>query len=336
MNSSEYVEKLIADYKAQGNISAVTAWKVALACVGWPYVYGARGSFCTPANRRSYYASKGDEHPTIKSACKNFSGSGSCSGCKWYPEGKKVRFFDCRGFTYWILKQVYNWELMGGGATSQWNTASNWKAKGEIATMPRDTLVCLFVRKGNVMEHTGFGFNDATVECSSGVQYFEKRNKKWTHWGLPVCITDTPSPTPTPTPTPPSPTPTPTPAPGTAIVTGKNVAVRYGPTKSASVIVRAPTGSVLKITPPPDDWECISHNGKTGYMMKQFIRPENGNVVVTGKNVAFRYGPTTSAGIIKRIPTGTVLQTGTPPSDWAHVEYNGKVGYMMKEFIREG
>ena len=101
--------------------------------------------------------------------------------------------FDCRGFTYWVLKAVYDgWELMGAGATSQWNTASNWKAKGTVAEgVPADTLVCLFVQKGSKMEHTGFGLNNETVECSSGVQHFTSRNKKWTHWAVPVVIDGT-------------------------------------------------------------------------------------------------------------------------------------------------
>lgn len=203
MNSAEYVDKLIKDQIAQGIPKQQVTWNAALACVGWAYVFGARGQYCTPANRRARYS---DAHPTIKSACQNFNGSGSsgCSGCKWYPGGKYTRFFDCRGFTYWCLKAVYDgWELMGAGATSQWNTESNWKAKGTVADgVPADTLVCLFVKKGNTMEHTGFGLNNETIECSSGVQHFTKRNKKWTHWGVPVVIDGTvPTPTPTPTPT---------------------------------------------------------------------------------------------------------------------------------------
>jgi peptidoglycan hydrolase-like protein with peptidoglycan-binding domain len=50
------------------------------------------------------------------------------------------------------------------------------------------------------MSHTGFGYNNETVECSNGVQHFTTRNKKWTHWAVPVCIDgDVPAPTPTPT-----------------------------------------------------------------------------------------------------------------------------------------
>ena len=208
MNSAEYVSDLITKLKGKGNPNQDTAWQAALACVGWPYVFGDRGSYCTPANRRARYSA---DHPTIKTKCKNFEGTGSCSGCKWYPNSKRVREFDCRGFTYWILKQVYEWTLAGAGATSQWNTAANWSAKGEIGTMPKDTLCCLFVKKGSKMEHTGFGYKGETLECSNGVQFFSTRNKKWTHWGLAKCISDViPQPTPKPEP---APAPAPTPAP---------------------------------------------------------------------------------------------------------------------------
>lgn len=200
MNSANFVDSLIANGKAGGQDLMALAWDAAMACVGWAYVFGARGQYCTPANRRARYS---EDHPTIKTKCQNFDGGGSCSGCKWYPDGQRTRFFDCRGYTYWILLQVYGWKLMGTGATSQWNTADNWKAKGEIATIPEDTLVCLFVKKGNKMEHTGFGYKGQTLECSSGVQYFAKRNKKWTHWGIPACIDGAkPEPAPTPEPTP--------------------------------------------------------------------------------------------------------------------------------------
>ena len=197
MNSAKYVSEQLEEMKKSGNPLQIVAWQLALLCVGWAYVFGARGQYCTPANRRARYS---DDHPTIKTKCKNFDGSGSCDGCKWLPGGEKTRFFDCRGFTYWVLLQVFGWELMGAGATSQWDTESNWKAKGEIATMPANTLVCLFVRKGKKMEHTGFGYNNETIECSNGVQHFTTRNKKWTHWGIPACIGGDVPPSPTPTP----------------------------------------------------------------------------------------------------------------------------------------
>ena len=203
MKTAQQVADLITQLKASGIPLAEAAWKTALACVGWPYIFGDRGEYCTPAHRRAAYNSKGEAHPTIKTKCKNFSGTGQCSGCTFFPGGK-TRAFDCRGFTYWVLLQIYGWKLMGAGATSQWNTAANWKAKGTVAGgLPADTLVCLFVQKGKTMEHTGFGLNNETIECSNGVQHFTQRKAKWTHWGVPACVDGTiPTPTPEPTPTP--------------------------------------------------------------------------------------------------------------------------------------
>lgn len=189
MKTAKQVDELIVQLKNSGIPLSDAAWQAALACVGWPYIFGDRGQLCTPAHRRAAYNSKGEDHPTIKTKCKNFEGTGSCSGCTFYPGGQ-TRANDCRGFTYWILLQIYGWKLMGAGATSQWNNADNWKAIGTIDTMPANTLCCLFVQKGKTMEHTGFGLNNETVECSNGVQHSKTRNKKWTHWAVPKCIDD--------------------------------------------------------------------------------------------------------------------------------------------------
>lgn len=196
MKTAEAVQKLIADQKAAGVDPSLIVWNAALACVGWAYVFGARGENCTPANRRKYYASKGADHPTIRSACKNFDGDGNCSGCKWFPEGKRTCFFDCRGFTYRLILDVYGWKLNGSGCSSQWNDKANWKAKGEVSEgIPQNVIVCLFYykkdSKGNrtkTLSHTGFYYNGQTVECSNGVQKSNTLNKKWEVWGVPACV----------------------------------------------------------------------------------------------------------------------------------------------------
>lgn len=207
MNSAKYVDEQIAILKGSGIPLSEAAWQAALMCVGWPYVFGDRGQYCTPANRRTAYnrTAEGKNKDNIKAKCQNFEGAGSCGGCKWYPGGARVRDYDCRGFTYWILLQVYGWKLMGAGATSQWNTESNWKAKGTIADgIPQGVIVCVFYTDKNnpkVMAHTGLYYNGETCECSNGVQHATKLDKKWTHWGVPACVDGT-VPTPTPSPTP--------------------------------------------------------------------------------------------------------------------------------------
>ena len=172
-------------------------------CVGWPYIYGDRGAYCTPEHREAVY-NKGPSktcYQNVKKACAALNGW-SCDGCKWKPGGYNVRAFDCRGFTYWVIFQIYGWKLMGAGATSQWNTESNWKAKGLVADgVPEDTLVCLFYtnsKNQKVMAHTGLGYRGETVECSAGVQHAKTRGKKWTHWAVPACVDGDVAPAPKP------------------------------------------------------------------------------------------------------------------------------------------
>lgn len=189
MNTAAYVDEQIQKLKG-GGVEA--AWKLALLCVGWPYIFGARGQKCTPSYRQQVF-NKYPEKTTIKTKCQALTnGNTNCNGCKWYPDGKRVLCFDCRGFPWYVIKQIFGFELQGVGATSQWNTESNWKAKGEISNgIPEDTLVCLFYRDKkdkSKMAHTGLGYHGETCECSNGVQHFLKRDKKWTHWAVPACV----------------------------------------------------------------------------------------------------------------------------------------------------
>lgn len=207
MKTAQQVEDKIPRLKKKSKSLAEAAWKLALLCVGWPYIFGDRGQYCTPAHRRAVYNKHGDQHPTIKTKCKNFNGTGTCTGCKFYPGGR-TRAFDCRGFTYWVLYMIFGWQLMGGTVTAQWNNKNNWKSKGTIDKMPKDTLCCLFVYKNGKWPHTGLGLNNETIECSSGVQHFTSRNVKWTHWAVPACIDGKVDPQPEPEP---EPTPEPTP-----------------------------------------------------------------------------------------------------------------------------
>lgn len=198
MNTANQVDVLIQQWKAEGKSKTFIVWNAALACVGWSYVYSAWGAECTPAERRKRY-NLCPGHETIKTKCKAFV-SGDCSGCQWFPDRQRTRCFDCRGFTDWCLNRV-GFDLYGDTCSAQWNHGANWKAKGDIGSMPSNILCCLFVYKDGKWTHTGFGLNNETVECSSGVQYFSKRNKKWTHWAIPAGLDgDIPEPTPIPTP----------------------------------------------------------------------------------------------------------------------------------------
>ena len=331
MNTWKQVESMLAGWNSGGMSKPDKCVNLANACIGWSYVFGARGEYCTPANRKSYINSNQSNHPAeaaeIKKKCQVTNGSsGSCIGCQWYPGGSTL-FYDCRGFTYWVLLKAAGITIVGGGATSQYNTNANWSEKGLISNMPRDKVCCVFSysSKTGKYEHTllydGAGHY---IHCSGTVQKVDmSKYKNATHYAIPKGLYDTP-------------TPTPTPQPGYALVTGKQVAMRLGPTISAGIIMRIATGKQVKIETPDPDWQYVSYNGKSGYMMKRYISINGEYATVTGKKVALRVGPTTDASVICRIETGKTVKVCTPPSDWECVSYNNKKGYMMKQYIKEG
>lgn len=338
MNSAEYVGQQIDALKKSGIPLSKAAWKAALLCVGWPYIFGDRGEYCTPTHRKAVFL-KHTDRTTIISKCQALKLEkgqpeiiGNCNGCKWYPGGKKVRSYDCRGFTYWILLQIFGWKLQGSGCTSQWNNEANWKTKGEVSDgIPQGVIICLFYYKKDkygkrtkTLEHTGLYYNGETCECSNGVQHSKTLNKKWEVWGIPACEGgEVP--------------PEPKPEPGTAEVTGKNVALRKEPSTSAVIIMRIKTGETVKLEKEPEPtWDYVSYKGSKGWMMREFLREEKKTAVVTGKHVALRVDPSKRAKIIMRIKTGETVILEEAPHDWDYVSYKGNKGWMMRQFLKEG
>lgn len=210
MNNYKDVEAQVASWKAAGLPKAEIVSRAASACLGWPYVWGGSGQLCTVANRKEYMA-RGSipaaDAAKIRDRCPVLKGSrGSCNGCSYYP-GEKTRFFDCRGFTRWLLGQA-GISLEGAGATSQWNKASNWTEKGDIRSMP-DTVCCVFMQEGSVMEHTGMHVGGGVViHCSGEVKKGKTTDRGWTHYAVPKGLSGAVPPAPGPEPSP-SPTPSP-------------------------------------------------------------------------------------------------------------------------------
>ena len=190
MKSATHVDNDINNWKTMGMSKAETVVLIAEDCIGWPYVYGERGAYDTPAKRRSRAdaldGSMPGEAAVIRKGCQVLNGSkGDCSGCKYYPGGAKTRCFDCRGFTYWVLQQV-GITINGAGATSQWNTDANWKAKGNISDMPSGQVCCVFMNKGSKMEHTGLHVGGGRIiHCSGEVKIGKTTDRGWTHFAIP-------------------------------------------------------------------------------------------------------------------------------------------------------
>ena len=182
---------LMGEYGATGvkemSVKAQKAVEIAKSCMGWPYVFGAWGEACTPANRKRRARS---DHPTIISKCQVLNGTkdGACEKCKW--NGTKC--FDCRGFTYYCLKEAGAVALEGGGCTSQYNHNPNWVQKGQIKDMP-NVVCCVFQynKSTGKMAHTGLHIGDGEIiHCSVNVQHGSVADKAWTHYAIPVGLYD--------------------------------------------------------------------------------------------------------------------------------------------------
>lgn len=149
--------------------------------LGNPYVFGTWGQKCTTDLRKRYASYNPSHKSNIYKKCPVLSGTQKkCAGCKW--ENKLA--FDCRGFTYWCLKQV-GIKITGGGCTSQWNTNANWLKKGDISKMP-NVVCCVFQYYNGKYQHTGIHVGDGQIiHCSSGVQTGKISDKGWTHYAIP-------------------------------------------------------------------------------------------------------------------------------------------------------
>lgn len=99
-----------------------------------------------------------------------------------------VQEYDCRGFTWWLLHQV-GIEISTVGATTQYNTASDWVERGLTPDM--SNLVCPVFKyraSDNKMAHTGMHIGDGVIiHCTSngGVKYGDLSDTSWTNYAIP-------------------------------------------------------------------------------------------------------------------------------------------------------
>lgn len=192
MNTARQVDKMIQEWKTAGIGRAELCVLVAKSCLGWPYVYGEWGAYCTPSVRRSRANGISGRLPKeaeiIRKGCQVLNGkAGKCNGCKYYPEDEEVRCFDCRGFTKWVLEQA-GIKIEGQGATSQWNMETNWKAKGKISEMPTDQVCVVFMwdNENKCMSHTGLHIGGGDIiHCSGEVKCGRITDKGWSHFAIP-------------------------------------------------------------------------------------------------------------------------------------------------------
>ena len=236
-------------------IDDIRVW--ALSMVGTGYVYGATGWICTPGRREQQAKQYPQYAGTILGTCRKWDGI-ICHDCAQLTKKAMAR----AGLS------------LPSGATSQWK-ADVWAAKGTIDTLPRDKLCLLYREANGKMQHTLIYLGDGRVVdargSSQGVMLTELGQYKATHWALPRGLYD-----------------------GDtegekedkpmenvaykAVVTAKSgstVRMRAEPSaKTGKLMMNVPIGSTVDVLDlhAPEDWRCIRYEGKTGYMMAEFLK----------------------------------------------------------------
>ena len=181
MLTANEVDSMVNNWKQGGYSKAEILWSLSECCLGWPYVFAAAGEMCTPKWRRNRMGYSNEKYrQAILDNCPVLRGAGdTCAGCKW--DG--CRCFDCRGFTRWLLLQVGLY-IHGETVTTQWETVSNWAAKGtNIQTMPHGLVCCVF-RPG----HTGMHLGGGVIRHCSGTVKEETLpgTPNWQKWAIPA------------------------------------------------------------------------------------------------------------------------------------------------------
>lgn len=212
----------------------------------WGYIWGAAGSVWTQAKQNA----------TSNDMAKKY-------GQQWV--GHTVA--DCSGLFTWAFKQLGGTMYHGSDTMFRKYTTSSGALKAGKRTDGQEllpgTAVFVYNEEKKNYSHVGLYIgNGYVIEAAStqkGVIRSKVSDAKWEFWGELKGMTFKREPVPK----------------GYAEVTGTRVALRSGPTTAASVLTRVDTGKrVKKETPPASEWEYVSYGGKSGWMMKKFLRED--------------------------------------------------------------
>ena len=252
------------------------------------YIYGETHEMWS-AEKQAAYVSRYRGDPDRQNSCEY--------GGQW--AGHWVT--DCSGLFKWAFSQLGGTMYHGSNTMyREWCTSKGTLRGGKrsdgkalkpgtaVFTGASDTQhghVGLYIGGGKVIEAQG---------AQAGVTTSKVTSTKWTYWG-------------------------------------ELKGVAYGTSASASDSTPAQTPS------SSGNGGSGSGSGSSGSVSSvSGAAPGKGYARVTATKVALRNGPSTACNVVTRVDEGEIVKIETPPGDWQYVSYNGKSGYMMKKFLKEG
>lgn len=117
--------------------------------------------------------------------------------------------------------------------------------------------------------------------------------------------------------------------------------LRQSASKSSRSIGKYGNGTYVTVLSQGNTWCKVIVDGKTGYMMTEFLKfyglngSSSATVVHPDRTFVYlRGGPSQQTGrILQKVPHGARVTILTPGTTWSQVKYNGQTGYMMTRFL---
>ena len=222
----------------------------------WGYIWGKTHEMWSEAKQAAYVRAYHDDKRRANSVQ---------YGGRW--AGHWVT--DCSGLFAWAFNELGGYMYHGSNTMYDKYCQQHGTLKKGLRSDGKPLLPgsAVFTGDGGNKGHVGlFCGNGKVIEAAGtkqGVIVSSVTDKKWTFWGelKDVEYGDGGGAM-----------PDIKPAEGEAIVTGVRVALREGPSTKSKVLTRIDTGETVHKEASPDGWEYVTANGKSGFMMKEFLR----------------------------------------------------------------
>jgi len=222
------------------------------------YIYGEVHKMWTTADQKSLKA-KYEKDPAKNSKYKLSAEYGGQWVGHWVT--------DCSGLFTWAFKELGGYMYHGSNTmyrdycTAKGELHNGLRSDGQELKPGTAVFTGTESDHGHVGLYIGGGIVIEAQGAKAGVITSKVTIVKWTFWGELKGVDyqggeDVPDVKP---------------ETGTAIVNDKKVALREGPSTNCKVLARANKGDKVKLTNLPADWEYVTYNGKSGFMMKKFL-----------------------------------------------------------------
>ncbi|HEK9100138.1 SH3 domain-containing protein [Bacillus pfraonensis] len=128
------------------------------------------------------------------------------------------------------------------------------------------------------------------------------------------------------------------------IVNTSALNLRSEPNIQSAILDVLPNGTFISVQETHSDWYLISHNGKTGYVKKEFVsnrsQPfvkgitiQNNSYYVATPRLKVRSGAGTNTAVIGSLQNGTQIQVVGKVGSWYKIRFGSGYGYIAQHYV---